>query len=134
MGSEIVRYHSRVFLKIIIGSNHADFSRKNNSSQEQKVTAAYVLGTEGFTTSSSSSELLTTFRSLLAPFGGLLTFGVREGAGSEGTGFKFDFGALLRQFSINESVEISKSSPDLGLKFFPPQELYRCKRHRKEPA
>lgn len=54
------------------------------------------------------------FRNLLVPFGGLLTVGVREGAGSEDTGFKFDFESLFKQFSINESVEISKSSPDLG--------------------
>lgn len=70
-------------------------------------------------TSSSSSELLTTFRNLLAPLAGLLALGERGSGGTDdaaATGFLVTLGfcvlLLLREFSINDAVEISRSSPE----------------------
>lgn len=74
-------------------------------------------------TSSSSSELLTTFRNLLAPLAGLLALGERGSGGTDdddddddATGFLVTLGfcvlLLLREFSINDAVDISRSSPD----------------------
>lgn len=94
-------------------------------------------GTDGLITSSSSSELLTICLNLLPPFTELLAFEVRRGEGYEFTGFVFGFCSLvLKKFSIKEAVEISKSSPDVGLMEMERWllEFERCRRHRNDPA
>jgi hypothetical protein len=70
-------------------------------------------GAAGSITSSSSSELLTTFRNLLVPLGGLLALGERGGRGAEATAFfMFSFCcSFWSEFSINDAVEISRSWP-----------------------
>lgn len=74
------------------------------------------MGMAGGITSSSSSELLTTLRNRLVPFGGLRALGERASGGRELAGAFLTFGlciSLLREFSIKDAVESSKSSPDL---------------------
>lgn len=95
-----------------------------------------LAGTEGLITSSSSSELLTMFRNLLLPFGGLLELGERGGSGADAMDFfRFSFScSFCSESSINDAVEISRSWPCVGRTQRPPQEFVRCKRHRNEPA
>jgi len=75
------------------------------------------MGMAGATTSSSSSDELTTCRNRLVPFGGLrLAPGDRASGGSDPAGAFLKLClciSSLSEFSIKDSVESSKSSPDL---------------------
>jgi hypothetical protein len=91
-------------------------------------------------TSSSSSDELTTLRNLLAPLGGLLALGERASGGcdDDATGFLMSFGFCcwmfpFKEFSINDAVDSSRSSPDRYFVVRPLHDCDRCKWHRNDP-